>query len=499
MAIQRSSGGTEPVSPSPPNVGSTAPRDPAYSAAVTTSALDRTSSSASVRGLVSRDALGALVLVASLPFLFSHERYQPSLGVGAGGTTIDVRLSDVAVVLVAGAAAVAASRVGLGRLGAARWLWISGAALLAWLAFEMFRPVSLDDALFADHLVSFLKLVEYALLVVAVPLLVRRGADLAILLGGLVLWSAVATGVALVQFFGLDIFGAWNAGWRQPSFLGHHDLAALSAIALALAAAGVVARRSEIPARTLFAVALAAGALGLVVAGSVAAVGGLALGAIATWFAARRRFAPTGRRTLALTAIVLAVAGGVTAVRGDALGDFLRFVGVRGKNRPVGVETYSQRTVLAYIGLRIFRDHPLVGVGWQRSSRPDVFEPYVPDARARFPDVVDLAFPAPGREWGVQNLYVQTMADAGVVGLALLLLVGVSGIGLAWLAAARAPTPWAAGAGLLVLCALLTLAGEWASLGIVPGIPLQAATCLLLGLAAAGAGIAAAGSSEPVD
>jgi hypothetical protein len=38
-----------------------------------------------------------------------------------------------------------------------------------------------------------------------------------------------------------------------------------------------------------------------------------------------------------------------------------------------------------------------------------------------------------------------------------------------------------------VLCALLTLAGEWASLGIVSGIPLQAATCLLLGLAAAGA------------
>jgi hypothetical protein len=36
----------------------------------------------------------------------------------------------------------------------------------------------------------------------------------------------------------------------------------------------------------------------------------------------------------------------------------------------------------------------------------------------------------------------------------------------------------------------LTLAGEWASLGIVAGIPLQAATCLLLGLAAAGAATA---------
>ena len=151
------------------------------------------------------------------------------------------------------------------------------------------------------------------------------------------------------------------------------------------------------------------------------------------------------------------------------------------------METYSQRTVLAYIGLRIAQDNPIVGVGWQRSSRPEVFEPYVDDARERFPDVVDLAFPAEGREWGVQNLYIQMLADAGAIGLALLLLVGAAGLVLAWRAAARAPTPWAAGAGLVVVCALLTLGAEWASLGIVAGIPLQAATCLLLGLAAAGA------------
>ena len=63
---------------------------------------------------------------------------------------------------------------GLARLRAARWLWLPGGALLVWLAFQTFRPVSLDDALFDDHLVSFLKLVEYALLAVAVPLLVQE-------------------------------------------------------------------------------------------------------------------------------------------------------------------------------------------------------------------------------------------------------------------------------------------------------------------------------------
>ena len=458
-----------------------------YSGAVATAAHETTSAASRPGRLVTRDDLGALLLAGSFPFLFLHERYQPELGVALGSTTVDVRLSDIAVVIVLVAAAAAWSRRGSADLRAARILWLTGLALLAWLAVETFRPASLDDALFDDHLVSFLKLVEYALLALAVPLLVRRARDLAITLGALVLWAAVAVAVALGQFFGLDVFGAWNPGWRQPSFLGHHDLAALAAVALALAVAGILAARSGIPAGSLFVVALAAGSGGLILAGSVAAAGGLAIGASAAWLCSRRRFRPTWRRTAALVAVVALVGAGVGAVRGDALGDFLRFLGVRGDDPPQGVETYSQRAVLAYIGLRIFQDHPVAGVGWQRSSRPEVFEPYLPDARERFPDVVDLAFPAEGREWGVQNLYIQMLADAGVIGLLLLLLVGGAGLVLAWRAAARAPTVWAAGAGILVVSALLTLAGEWTSLGIVSGIPLDAATCLLLGLAAAGA------------
>jgi O-antigen ligase len=461
---------------------------------VATPALESPHVPSRVRALVDRDSVGALVLAAAVPFLFVHERYQPEMSAGIGSTTVDVRLSDVAVAFVVATAVVVAARRGLGHLRGAGALWALGLVLLAWLAFETFRPASVGDAFFSDHLVTFLKLCEYALLTAAVPLLVRRVEDLRIVLGGLVVWTVVAVAVALGQFFGLDVFGAWNAGWRQPSFLGHHDLAALAALGLALAAAGIAAGRSRIPASTLLPVALAAGALGLILAGSVAAAGGLALGALALWLAARRRFLPSWRRTVALAVVVAAVAAGVAAVRGDALEDFLRFLGVRGDAPPQGVETYSQRTVLAYIGLRIFQDNPVIGVGWQRSSRPDVFEPYVPDARERFPDVVELAFPAEGREWGVQNLYVQMLADTGIVGLALLLAVGVAGLVLAWRAAARAPTLWATGAGLTVVCALLTLAGEWASLGIVPGIPLQAATCLLLGLAAAGSAAATEGA-----
>ncbi len=439
------------------------------------------------RNLIDRDSVGALLLAAAIPFLFLHEKYQLELTVDLGSTSADIRLSDLAVLVVVVVAGVYVAHSGTSRLGPARLLWIPGGALLLWLAFQALRPASVDDALFEDHLVSYVKLVEYALIAVAVPLLLRRTQDLTIVLGALVLWSAVASAVALAQFFGLDVFDAWNAGWRQPSFLGHHDLAALSAVSAALAATGILCLRTRLPAARLWSTALVGGALGLMLAGSVAAAGGFAIGALVLAIAARGRFEPSSRRLLAVFALVAVVAVGVTAIRADSLEQFVRFLGVRGDEPPQGVETYSQRTVLAYLGLRIWQDNPIVGVGWQRSGREDVFEPYLEDARARFPDVVDFAFPAAGREWGVQNLYVQMLADGGIVGLLLLLAVGVSGIVLAWRTVTYAPNPWATGAGLAVLCALLTLAGEWASLGIVAGIPLQAATCLLLGLAAAGA------------
>jgi O-antigen ligase len=438
-----------------------------------------------LRGVLGDASGGALVLAAALPLLFLHERYQPALAVGVGRTSLDLRPSDGAILAIVAAAL--AARSGLARLRAGVILWLPGVALLAWLAFEAFRPAARADARFDDHLVSFLKLVEYALLAAAVPLLVRHGRDLSVLLGAALLWAALAAGVGLLQLVGLDVFDAWNPGWRQPSFLGHHDLAALAALAAASGVAGVLAGRGRIPAGTLLPGALAAGLAGLVLAGSVAAAGGFALGALAASLAARPRFRPSPRRLLAVAAIVATVGGGVTLIRGEALSDFLRFLGVHGDTQPRGVETYSQRAVLAYIGLRIFQDHPLAGVGWQRSGRAEVFEPYLADAHERFPDVVELAFPAPGREWGVQNLYIQLLADAGVVGFALLLWVGAAGLVLALRAAARAPNPWAAGAGLAALCGLLTLGGEWASLGLVAGIPLQAATSLLLGLAATGA------------
>jgi hypothetical protein len=441
----------------------------------------------SLRQHLNRDSLGALVLAGAIPILFLHERYQPALELDWRSTSFEIRFSDVAVLAIVVAALVTTAQVGDWRLSAGRILWAPGIALLLWLAFETFRPASVDDARFDEHLVSFLKFGEYALLAPAVPLLVRRLQDLTIVLGTLVLWSAVATAVALVQFFGLDVFDAWNPGWRQPSFLGHHDLAALSALALGFVIAGIACTRRLLPARRLFVVALVAGVLGAIVAGSLAAAIGFAIGALVATLVSRLRFEPSRQRIVAVVAVVAVVGAGVTAMRADSLEEFVRFLGISERRDPEGVETYSQRTVLAYIGVRIWEDNPIIGVGWQRSAREEVFQPYLADARERFPDVNELAFPAPGREWGVQNLYVQMLADAGAIGLVLLIAVGAGGFVLAWRTVVHGSRPWGVGAGVATICGLLTLAGEWGSLGIVAGIPIHAATCLVLGLAAAGA------------
>ena len=181
-------------------------------AAVATDALDSPSWSANARSLVDRESVGALVLTVAIPFLFMHERFQPELAVAVGSTSLEIRLADWAILAVVSVALITAVRRGTKPLAAGRLLWISGALLIGWLAFAALRPVAMDDAQFDEHLVSYLKFVEYALLAVAVPLVVRRPRDLTLVLLGVVLWSAVATGVALLQLLGSDIFSRVDVG-----------------------------------------------------------------------------------------------------------------------------------------------------------------------------------------------------------------------------------------------------------------------------------------------
>ena len=171
-----------------------------------------------------------------------------------------------------------------------------------------------------------------------------------------------------------------------------------------------------------------------------------------------------------MVAIVLT---GSLTLRSSDVGAFLGFLG-SSEESTTQIQTYSQRTVLTYIGARIFAAHPLTGVGWQGSELPAAFEPFLDDARKRFPDVSVEALPSRSHPWGVQNAYVQAAADMGVLGLAALVTVVVTSLWLALRIAFRPlpPASFALGVGI----ALLVCAMELAALGLVPGVP---ATALL--------------------
>jgi O-antigen ligase len=136
--------------------------------------------------------------------------------------------------------------------------------------------------------------------------------------------------------------------------------------------------------------------------------------------------------------------------------------------------------MLAWIGWQIFRDHPIAGVGWEASGDASRFMPYIPAAKRRYPNQPAVAFPSPEHAWGVQNFYVQNLADLGIVGFTLLTATFLTA---AWLAARRIRTTRGLGA-VLALAWICCAAGVWIAIGIVAGIPLAALTWLSFGLAA---------------
>ena len=230
-----------------------------------------------------------------------------------------------------------------------------------------------------------------------------------------------------------------------------------------------------------------AGGSGMILGGAFDALLGLVLAAIAIGTLTARR---DRRRLVAIGGIVLALAVGIIGIRSQAVADGLKFVGVKQGNGGASqnIQSYRQRTLLAYIGVRIFLDHPVLGVGWQGSSDEYAYRPYVADAKRRFDQPPRRVSRRRPTRWGVQNAYVQSLADLGVLGLVLFLARS----------AARLPrSPSGAGDGDLqvagVALTLLTI-GCWNGFGLVAGIPVAALTWLAAGLATASACTAAADS-----
>jgi O-antigen ligase len=429
--------------------------------------------------------IGTIVLALAIPFLFLEFEYQPDAALHLGSARVDAYLSDWALLGVVVAAVVRGSREGFAVLVRSRLLWTAEVLFLAWVLVELVHGRAYASSYpLQTHGVTAAKFAEYALLAPAVPLLVRSFDELRFVLWTFVAWSGLATTSGLAQFFGADVFGGGAAGHRQASFLSSADFAALSGAALLVGVAAFAVPSLRLG-RRLAAAGMATGIFGSIVAGSVAAVLGVvtALVVLAVLLIAAHEV--EAHRAVAVLASAAVVAAGTVAIRSSDLEAFSHFLGASTHTTPAAkIQTYAHRTLLSWIGVEIWKDHPLIGIGWEGSGDPAGFEPYLAAAHRRFPSEAPSAFPsaAPDRRYGVQDAWIQSLADLGIVGFALWAAVFVAS---AWLAlkawrAVRSPEGLVA---LLWICLLVWL---WTAEGFVAGIPLDALTWLTFGLAATG-------------
>jgi hypothetical protein len=415
-----------------------------------------------------------LTPAAAVPLLFLHRKYQAQASLGP----IDIFGSDLAIAVVVAAALVIGWQLGWAPLWRPRALWIAAGALLALFVSSCFwSPPDQTQT----HLITAAKEIEYALLAPALVLLLRRRIDVERLLLVLVGWSAAATGWGALQFLGLvNEFEGKRPDQREVSFLGIEDFAALSGAALVITLVCIALGER----RRMAVVAGVAGALGMALAASVLAFAGLALAGLVIAVVGRRAGTLSLRRLLVIGAIGIVTGAGVYGLRAGDVTSFFGFLKTGTAGAPVseGVQTGSQRVMLSYLGLRMWEDHPLLGVGFQRSS--DHYGPYIADAKKQFPAQNAFAFPTPKHEWGVQNYWVQLLADVGIVGFVLGILTFAAGLVLAL----RAP-PHFRLYGLIAAGWILLTIGSLNAIGIVAGLPLDALVWIGLGLGATVGGL----------
>ena len=384
------------------------------------------------------------------------------------------------VAVVAATAFIVAARGGLEPLRPGRWMYLALAALLAWIFVEVGLPVLRDEPVaWQDHFVSAGKLGWYALLAPAVPLLLRQRRETQLFLRALIVLSVTATAWGALQFLGLvNEFEGRRPAQREPSFLGVHDFAALSGAVLGVALILFVPRLEELLGRRWCWLAIGAGSVGVALSGAMAAVLGVWLASGAVMLASRRLGRPTVRRVIVAVAIVAVTTLGAASLRGSSFERFAEFIGLRDQVEAADQGSFVHRSVLAYIGIQIFRDHPLLGVGWQASGEEWAYGPQLDAARARFPDEPDWVFPSAEHPWGVQNGALQVLSDLGLVGLGLVVALVVLTILAATSGIRAGPFSFVGAVWLLVAL------GVWTGYGLVSGVPVAALTWLALGMAA---------------
>ena len=164
------------------------------------------------------------------------------------------------------------------------------------------------------------------------------------------------------------------------------------------------------------------GALGITLGAALAQLLGLYLAVAAILAIAAARRSITLRALVVTLAVTAAVTAGTLSLRSGELGFLQSWFGSKKPEAPGQYAgSWSQRLIYAYIGGRIFLDHPVLGSGWYGLLPPKIYARYLPAARRRFPDQPPLYFPPANGTFIPQQTYDQILYELGIVGAALFL------------------------------------------------------------------------------
>jgi hypothetical protein len=408
-----------------------------------------------------RSRTGAL-LAAAVALSLIRARDQPGIDVAFGGTTASIVPLDVAL-----AALLVVSIVVIARSRPSRLAVVAIGAAAVFVLLILATAAANGGAPF----VAAVKFVELAALGLAAVALARGARAIEAIVDVLLVFTLAGDAVAIVQFFRAG-------GGRQASFFGEHDFAAVAILPLLYGLVLVFERRGGRRA----VLCIVAGGLGCVLGAALASLLGLYVGAAALVAVEVLRRRAT-IRPLALTIATLAVVtGGTVAVRGNDLSFLRSWFGPPASRPGEYAGSWSQRLIYAYVGGRVFFDHPILGTGWYPELPPKEYARYLPDARRHFADQPPAYFPPASGTFIPQQTFDQVLYELGAVGAAVLLALLAATVGAAVRAArlvrplANLPLAW-------IGATLGALAGE----GLFGGTPIAATFWLTLGVAVASA------------
>ena len=267
-----------------------------------------------------------------------------------------------------------------------------------------------NPELFAASLASYLRLIITVSFAPVLHFALRDRWDMYIFHNGLIIFAM--TTVALGQWLvgaGLEVGGTEAFGDRSGGLLGTSSLGLVSGLLVLYA----FIKRDEKPRSLEWAISLALGLLGLSLDKSAISIFAVA-GAVTVYIAAMRshRGGATGLVRVAVVGTILTAAA-VLAILTFRPNDMSQLADLSGGS-------FAVRLMLGYAGILIFLDNPLIGVGWQASSAEGVIASpvLISTLGETFSHLTTSIFSVTARI-SVHNMYIQFLAELGIIGFAL--------------------------------------------------------------------------------